>query len=538
MKERVTLSDGDLAVLETIDDPVFFGEFIRSDDDDIENGAGWRWNNYQKKMLTDSSPFVSICTGRTTGKTASLEMKLIQLAVANVYRKASANEILLVVQNKSQLEPVFLRVINFFRRHPLLKNYIDRFSINMSSHEIRLLNGCLIRCRIVGSTADSNIIGLHCPCIFVDEGQVFNYAAWNSLMQVHTTWDDNHFLWVSGVPNGLREKNVLYEADQVDEKFSRHNLSRLSSTRYTSAQHNTDLKQYGGEGGDDYIHLVLGEHGSPAFSVFDRKLMKIEDYQVHLGMLNNISLEQHSGYYNEILNAPEIPLDIKKKYDLITLGIDAGFSNDPTIMLVMWRDKDTQVWREFIRYELRRIKYPVQAKIIDWLDTIYGFNMITVDAGSSGLALCQILQDSEGDFKHKNYIKRVIPVDFQANVVIGYEEDPKDPKKQVEVKDRVRKFTIQTLQKWSQNDQIIAFSTDDDDLISELERVGFTRDLVGQPKFFVYSPQGGQKGEDHMLASLLTWTFGYYNEYYSPERPKTKGKYKDLAQGGWHTSNI
>jgi len=527
MKEKVLLSEGDLAVLEVLEDPVLFSEFIRSTDEEIEMGTGWHYDNYQRKMLIDSSPYISIATGRTTGKTASMETKIIHTAVSNKYKKASANEILLVVQNKSQLEPVFLRLINFFRRHSLLKYFVDRFGVNMSSHEIRLLNGALIRCRIVGSTADSNVIGLHVPCIYVDEGQVFNYVAWNSLMQCLTTWDEGFNLWVSGVPNGLREKNVLYECDQVDEKFSRHNVSRLSSIRYTKQQHETDLKQYGGENGDDYVHLVLGEHGSPAFSVFDRKLMKIEDYPVTVSILNNVSLEQHAGQYNELLIAPELTVDVQKKHDLIIAGIDAGFSNDPTIITILWRDKETLVWRELTRFELRRIKYPIQAKIIDWLDTIYGFNMISIDAGHSGLALCQILQDEGGEFKGKNFTKRLIPVDFQANVVTGYDEEEK------EIKDRVRKFTIQTLQKWSQNDQIIAFTTQDDDIITELERVGFTRDMLGQPKFFVYSPQGGQKGEDHLLASLLTWVYGYYYKYYSPEKPKGRGKYSDLAKGGW-----
>jgi len=527
MKEKVTFNDGELAVLELLEDPVLFGEFIRSAEDEIEEGEGWHYDNYQRKMLTDSSHYVSIATGRTTGKTASMETKIIQLAISNIYARASANEILLVVQNKSQLDPVFARVVKFFRMHWFLKYFIDRMSVNMSNHEIKLLNGCVIRCRIVGATADSNVIGLHVPCIFVDEGQVFAYSAWNSLMQCLTTWDEDFYLWVSGVPNGLREKNVLYECDQIDEKYSRHNVSRLKSTRYTEEQHNTDLKQYGGENGDDYVHLVLGEHGSPAFSVFDRKLMLIEDYPVDVHLMNNITLEQHAGNFNEVLMVKDLPPDIVKKYDLIIAGIDAGFSNDPTIITILWRNADTLVWREFTRIELRRIKYPDQAKIIDWLDSIYGFNMIAIDAGSSGLALCQILQDDNGEFKRKEFIKRLIPVDFQANVVTGYDDEEK------EIKSRVRKFTIQTLQKWSQNDQIIAFTTQDDDVINELERVGFTRDMLGEPKFFVYSPQGGQRGEDHILASILTWVYGYYYKYYSPEKPKTKGKLSDLAKGGW-----
>ncbi len=522
MKEKAFLDDGDIAVLELIDDPVAFGEFIRSTDDEINSGGSWKFNNYQKLMILDDSPYVSVCTGRTTGKTVSLETKIIHNVVSNKYSKASANEVVLVVQNKSQLEPVFLRLTQFFRRHPFLKNFVDRTSINFSEHLIKLLNGATIRCRIVGSSADSNIIGLHTPCIFVDEAQVFNYIAWNSLGQCLTTWDDNYQMWISGVPNGMREKNILHEADQVDNRWSRHNVSRLQSPRYRRSQHKADLKQYGGEEGDDYVHLVLGQHGSPAFSVFDRKLMKIEDYDVVIGMINNLSLEQVGGKFYEILKAPDM-LNIQP--DLISCSVDAGFSNEPTIITILYRQED--LWRIFLRYELRRIKYPMQAKIIDWLDNIYGFNMITLDAGSSGLALGQMLQDLD-EFKGKDYQKRLILVDFQGGVITGYDENGK------EIKDRVRKFTIQTLQKWTQNDQIIVFSNKDDEMISELERVGFTRDMLGQPKYFVYSPAGGQRGDDHILASLLTWVYGYYYEYYSPDKPKGRGRYSDLAQGGWN----
>lgn len=532
MKEKLVLDDGDLAVLELLDDIIVFGEFIRSSDEQIENGKTWKFDNYQKKMLLDESPYVSVCTGRSTGKTISLETKIIYNAVSNKYKGASADEEVLVVQNKAQLEPVFLRLTQFFRRGAFLKNFVDRMSINFSEHLIKLLNGATLRCRIVGSSADSNIIGLHVPCIFVDEAQVFNYIAWNSLQQCLTTWDDNDDtgrfqMWLSGVPNGMREKNILYEADQLDKKWSRHNVSRLQSPRYTKSQHKSDLKQYGGEEGDDYMHLVLGEHGSPAFSVFDRKLMKIENYEVILGLMNNLSYEQVGGRFNEILNAPDIPVHIQP--DLVACGIDAGFSNEPTMITVMYR-KDG-IWRIFLRYELRRIKYPNQAKIINWLDNIYRFNMITLDAGHSGLALGQMLQELD-DYKDKNYEKRLTMVDFMGGVITGYDEDGK------EIKDRVRKFTIQTLQKWSQNDQIIAFSEQDDAVISELERVGFTRDMLGQPKYFVYSPAGGQHGDDHILASLLTWVYGYYYEFYSPEKPKGKGRYSDLAQGGWNTSAV
>lgn len=515
MKEKIVLDDGDIAVLELLDDLVWFGSFIRSTSDDDEYGKDWEFDNYQKVVLNDQSNYIVACTGRATGKTIILETKIIHRAATNFYKGSSENEILFVVQNKAQLEPVFLRITKFFRTHEFLRYFIDRTSINFSQHEIKLLNGAMIRCRIIGSTADANIIGMHTPCVFVDEAQVLSYTAWNSLQQTINTWDEGFHLWVSGVPNGLREKNVLFECDQVDEQFSKHNVSRIQSPRYTKAQNKKDLKQYGGESGDDYVHLVLGQHGSPAFSVFDRKLMRIGDYQVYVSTMNDLSLQQAGGRFNELLYAPEAPPN-----DLIMAGIDAGFSNEPTIITVLYYHE--KMWRELLRYELRRIKYPQQARIIQWLDAIYRFNMVALDAGSSGLALSHILQEQD-----ESLAERLVPVDFQGSVIVGYDEEEK------EVKQRVRPFTIQQLQNWSQNDQIIEFSTQDEDVILELERVGFTRDLLGQPKYFVYSPQGGQKGEDHILASILTWVYGYYCKHYSPEKPQSKGRYSDLAEGGW-----
>jgi intein/homing endonuclease len=1203
--------------------------------------------------------------------TEVLQLRILHDVISNKFKTGSANEVLLVTPNRAQLDPIFLRFIQLFRKHPLLKHFIDKNSINVSSHEIKLLNGSMIRCRIVGQAGDSNVVGMHVPQIYVDESQLINWLAWNSLLQTLNGWEDNFGVWVSGVPNGLRERNVLFVCDQQDEKFSRHNLSRLMSPRYTKEQYKNDLKQYGGEDSDDFVHLVCfpegtpivtsegikditsikvgdyvlsanglytkvteiqnreytgdlvgiktfgdyrtyystpehpilstktskctscgkfdwkcwygcnkcnkqeyinynrefikakeitkehrlhyplssysnnissinisdlvsdvilvgdrvrvssnriksgkyinnktikgdlqnkvdldydfmtllgwylaegssireqclqfclsgdetnvannlsrilkdkfnltatiskgrgnslyvkvystllcrlfvslcgkyswgksinpiilnlnidkikpmvdayfegdgtvrkgdrynekscvsvsinlinsirlllfrlgvfstisknpggrlvqildnksknttrdsyvlsltedskrryindglytvrvkelnklpfsgkvynlttesgtyclpsyivhncGEHGSPAFSVFDRKLMLIEDYPVARSSINNISLEQNQGNFSSLLDCPEPlthdliclacydkdtevltnsgwklfkdvtyidklatlgvdrnieyqfprklisykytgdmynigsrfidlkvtpnhkvyvshkkrggyinnkfelvniedvsndsmkfmntcnykgetrdtisipgytkevigkrggirvykgkekPLELKtevfmellgyfisegftgygrvcisqskktnyenfvvidnflkdngfnytsndggftlydtqlsnylggfsmtksylkyipreflnldKKYLLYlfkalmlgdgtkgynhygtsskqladdfqelvfrlgysgiikvtddigrkapngftrrvfyhinfqtkylnpvlnTRGVqhvststyddmvycaevpnhilyvrrcgkpvwcgncDCGFSNDPSIFTILYLSKG--IWRELARFELRRIKYPIQANIIGFLDSIYRFNMITVDNGSSGLALLQILADLP-QFKDKANLDRLVPVDFQGNVVTGYEEDG------TEIKDRVRKFTIQTLQKWTQNDQIIALSRQDDDVISELERVGFTRDMLGVPKYFVYSPNGGQKGDDHILASLLTWVYGIYNKMYSPTQPKgITGKYSDLASGGWN----
>jgi len=81
MKEKVVLDEGDLAILEILDDPVLFGEFVRSAEEELDEGKGWHYDNYQRKMLIDSGHYVSIATGRSTGKTASMETRIIWNAI-------------------------------------------------------------------------------------------------------------------------------------------------------------------------------------------------------------------------------------------------------------------------------------------------------------------------------------------------------------------------------------------------------------------------------------------------------------------------
>jgi len=696
MNPRQEYTDEDIAVLELMDDPVWFNEFIRSDS---SSRISWHFDEYQKIILLDYSPYVSLCSGRTIGKTVCIESMILHDAVSGVYEFAGENEILLVVPNKVHLDPIFQRLSNFFKSHSLLRYFVvDRFGINYSQHEIKLNKGdkrrfgTLIRCRIAGTgVGDANIIGLHQPRCYVDEcvapdteiflsdgskrtikeivenrlpvhvwsmnnkghvlqakpivnwfkkprpqrmlsiktrsgnviectanhklmtykigrlqyckagqlsidtslrvlytgkekkykyaqsypfipiemgykgnlfiqddivsiseipspeyvydievadnhnyiangvassnSQLFPYSAWQSLQQTLISQDPEApaRLTISGVPNGMREKNVLYESDMLDDTFKHYRVSRLQSPRYGKREYNRDLKRYGGEEADEFTQLILGRHGAPSFSVFDRKLMRIEDYPVPVTKISDYLLKQAGGKWSDLIIAP----DLSTKYKFIVAGVDAGFSNDPTIITVLALDDD--VWRIITRVELRRITYPIQAKIINWLDNIYNFNMLTIDAGGPGIALGQMLYEETGEFAAKEFIKRLFMVDFQGSITIGFKEDDS------EIRERVRRFTIQELQKWSQQDRIIAYSIRDEDMISELERVGFVRDTLGQPRYFVYSPTGGRTGDDHILASLLTWVYGYYFKYMQPAaRQEKQGKYNQLAKGGWY----
>src|SRR5688572_23303143 len=67
------LDEDDLALLEIIEDPVWFGEFLRSTSDGEVDEAlhpprQWFYRDYQRQFLTDESEFILYTGGRAIGK--------------------------------------------------------------------------------------------------------------------------------------------------------------------------------------------------------------------------------------------------------------------------------------------------------------------------------------------------------------------------------------------------------------------------------------------------------------------------------------
>ena len=65
------LSQEDIAFLEVVEDPVWFTEFLRCTNDgdtNEESHKNWKYRDYQKQFLTDTSTYMSLVGGRAIGK--------------------------------------------------------------------------------------------------------------------------------------------------------------------------------------------------------------------------------------------------------------------------------------------------------------------------------------------------------------------------------------------------------------------------------------------------------------------------------------
>lgn len=504
--EKITQED--LALYEILKNPVLAPEFIYNIDIDPELDEPFGFSWYQAEILGDFHPKVSIATARATGKTVSDYSLLLWILTYNVFPD---DYILFTVPSKVHLEPVFTNLVRLFKTNTFLKNFIDAKSgINSSEFKITLKNGAVLLCRIAGqSGTGANLIALHTPFIIVDEGGYFPYNAFNEMQPSLNVWTPGHREIVSGVPTGMRERNVLYTVDMENDDFTKHRVSAFDNPRIKEEDIEAAKIQYGGEDSEDYTHYVLGQHGKPVFALFDRNLMKIESYPVYKIDIDGIRTENFEEMRTKIDTLPPIT---EKHYGII-FGIDMGYT-EPTAIAVMYLDGKERV-RFHARVKLTKVAYPVQEKIIDMLDTKYNPLLLGVDKGSAGIASIQSLQEGV-DYSSKNYRKRIYPVDFSSWLIIGTNQDGEDNKV------KLKPFFVSVLQEMTNNHRVI-FSSTDTELITELERLTYTKNPNGEIVYKTLTERGGKRGEDHFTSALLCGIGAYYmTKEFSLTTPKVK----------------
>ena len=494
------ISFEDLMLYEILKNPVLCTEFINNLDR-LPSEEVFELAYYQKDIACDFNPYVSVCCARAVGKTLMLSNLLIWLLINNIFPN---DYIVFTVPNKVHLDPVFTNLIRMFRGNSLLKHFIrPKGGINSSEFTIRLDNGAVLHCRIAGqSGTGANVIGLHTPFVVLDEAGYFPQGTWVELQPILNTWTRGYRLMTSGVPTGLRENNVLYHTDMENSAFTKHRTAAYENPRFTEADEEKAIETYGGKESDDFIHLFLGLHGKPLFSLFDRAAFNIEEYPVYKLTLNGIQIKNDIGTYISKLATFPKPTDSKKK---VLFGIDLGYT-EPTAIIMLTEERDGSL-KFHGRIRLEKVSYHIQEKLIDFLDTKFKPFLIGIDKGSAGIGVIQRLQESP-EYAHKKYDEVVIPVDFSSQIIIGIDADGN------EIKSKTKPFSVSVLQDYSNTHKIV-YSSTDTEMITELERMTYTKTPTGDIVYKTLTQRGGKSGEDHFTSALLCGGMAYYlyNDY-------------------------
>jgi hypothetical protein len=226
-----------------------------------------------------------------------------------------------------------------------------------------------------------------------------------------------------GVPNGLREGSVLFFTDQISTKYKKYRVPAHNNPFFTMKDNIEAMKQFGGEDSEDYIHLVLGKHGNPAFAVIPREDIKFESYDFYSYRYSGAD-KAAGKQWKDMLGLPKFPPHLA---EYLLFAIDTGFA-DPTVIQIFGYGKD-RVWRTLARYRLTRIPFPEQINIIHWLDMEYDPVKIGIDlgAGGGGMGMVQELQTDRFP-KSRKYEQRLEGVRFADQIVIGQNSDGTDLK--------------------------------------------------------------------------------------------------------------
>lgn len=505
------LAEEEWALYEVLRHPAWCGEFVRNMELELEDveGEPWVHTNYQYEFLLDFGPQVSLCCGRAVGKTEALVTKIMWHAI-NGYHES----VLFTVPNRSHLDPVFLGLQKRFRGNKFLQWWVDRYSVNSQQFLIKFLNNFTLVCRIAGTSGTGvNVVGLHVPIIILDESAYYPWGTWLELQPVINDWVPGYQIIVSGVPDGRREKSVCYHCD-TSVAFSRHKISAYENPRFTKEAEERAIAQYGGRDSEDFKRQVLGEHGTPTFAVFDRELLRLEDYDVPVLRLYGAQLKKDSQLpYRVLMNLPSPP----RYAEALIVGIDLGYTQ-PTAINVLYKLEDSNKWYFLLRLELHQVAYDEQEKIINRLDTRYNPTYIGMDvgAGGQGKSLYHNFINSER-YADKSFAERLVPVEFGGTVVVGIDEEGQ------ELKERVKQFSASKLQQMANNHEVV-FSVRDMDLITELERIAYHRTPSGNIVYKALTPGGSDRGDDHNFAALLTFAMVLFERYdlmnLRPRKPK------------------
>jgi hypothetical protein len=502
----------DLCLLEILKNPVTAIEFINNFDKQ-KGDEPFELTWYQKEWLCDFSPYISIRSGRAVGKTL-YETSLIIWAL--IYNLFPDNYINLHCPARVHLEPVWTELIRKFRTNTFLKQFIAANSgINSSEYKMTLLSQATLLCRIAGQTGTGvSVIALHSPMVIFEESGYYPFQVFLEAQPTLNTFTQGFKMIVAGVPTGVREKNLCYHADQENSSYSKHRISALQNPRFSAKDIEHSIEQYGGEESDDFIRFVKGEHGKPVFALFDRSLMSVMDYPVYRLSLDGVTLgESINDYVTRISAFP----GLSNKNHKCFMGIDLGYSPDPTAIWIFYLDEFGRI-RFHGKIRMNKVSYPIQEKLIDLLDSKFEPSVIGIDrgAGGQGISMIQHLMDDK-EYIHKNYAKRITSIEFNSNISLGFDSSGE------ELKSLTKPFAITMLQDYCNNHKLV-FSSTDLEMVTELERMTYTRNPTGQIVYRTLTPKGGKKGEDHFTSALLCGTLAYYmaNDFFlsRPEKKK------------------
>lgn len=402
-------------------------EFLWTDYDSPDNCfRAWA---YQWPWWRDTSKRQIEQGGRSIGK--SLSIKLRAFAFPFIH---PGQEMVITAPEGNHLDQITDIIETGFEHCRLIKEMIakGRLGIKHKPFNVKFANGA----RLIGRIPQRDgkgMKGTHPIWLELDEAQDFPAPAWQETIETLKSGFTGAVWRCHGVTRGPGDH--FYKFTQPGSGWRVHHITAMHRPPpfWSDEERRDKIQMYGSKEHPDYRRNILGLHGdasNPLFVVY--RLMACvdadtqSDYNNHDYKIIKITNEETLDFNDDIIPLINLP-EHHKSYDRIWIGMDVGYTNDPSVICVFGEEpgkaKNAGRMRLLTKIILERISVNQQADAILHLITFYRPRTFSMDKTGNGLPLFQLIQsqvDKNPDLKP--VLDIIKGYNFSEKILVDFDE--------------------------------------------------------------------------------------------------------------------
>jgi hypothetical protein len=422
----------------------------------------FRARGYQWSWWKDESPLQADLCSRAVGKSLGIKVRGFAHLFVN-----PGQEMLITAPELIHLEPIVNLIETQILDTRLSREMLpkNRSSITHRPFMLSAINGARIIGRIPQRTGQG-VKGTHPLWLEQDECQDYPGQGHKELIETLKRGVPGAMWHAHGVTRGVRD--AFYEITSYandapplrpapkrdNDQWTVHRVVAMAREDWTDEERQEKINQYGSRDDPDYRRNVLGSHGdsqNPIF-VMSRLMACVDDdpsstYNTddyYHFEIKDTELDRKQADIVDLIDFPSS----HEKYKTTWVGMDVGFIQDPTEIIVLAEypltaeeKRDAKAVKKatpedgrsrlkvITRITLRRISEPAQADVMMRVIEFYHPKAFAMDSTGVGLPLFQQvqrrMQDAADIMKSKRAREAaecIKPYNFSSRILVDFDE--------------------------------------------------------------------------------------------------------------------
>jgi len=317
--------------------------------------------------------------------------------------------------------------------------------------------------------------GTHPIWLELDEAQDYPDAGWTELNETLKRGHEGAVWRAHGVTRGVRDKFYKYTSDP-NSNWTVHRVTAMHRPTWTDEERKEKIEQYGGRDDPDYRRNILGLHGdsvSPLFVLHRLYVCVDDDKGSEYNTDEYCFFKINEAYLREtgldIVEALDFPSRHRNSYKRFWAGMDVGFTNHPSEILIFAEHKLTETEKKarsrlgkavpkeenyalklVTRINLTRVANPDQIRAVLWVVDHYKPVAFSMDKTGNGLPLFQDIQDKNQQagtiIKGYGFSEKIL-VDFDQSIEVDEDLTPDELAKEAGIKRNTVEYSTDVLRK-------------------------------------------------------------------------------------------